>query len=319
MEDEMELYKNVHQIQSLFGGRNLFQYLFIGAKVVLIDSGIAKTPEETIFPCLDRLKVKPEQLTLVVTTHPDLDHQGGNDSIKRASPRTWLACGLADRELVEDPRALFDRRYNFLREEHDVGFDPVPSPEAGKPRKVDLCFAGGETIRLDDDWELQVLHVPGHSHGHLALYDPKHRAAYVSDAIHGRGCPKAGGGMGIPVTYYYVDVYLSTLRYFEGLEIDALYSGHWPIMRGEEVRDFIAESRQTVELIDRVILGNLEKNPAGLTMKDLIDAVAQAAGDWPKDTWTLAMFAVKGHMDRLVSQGRARALRDTRPVKWVKS
>jgi glyoxylase-like metal-dependent hydrolase (beta-lactamase superfamily II) len=170
---------------------------------------------------------------------------------------------------------------------------------------------------LGDDWGLEVLHVPGHSHGHLALYDAKHGAAFVGDAIHGRGCPKAEGGMALPVTYYYVDIYLSTLRYFEGLTIDVLYSGHWPVMRGEEVRDFIAESRQTVELLDRVILAALAKHPAGLTLKELIDAVASAVGDWPKDRWVVAMFSVKGHMDRLEQQGKARAVRGARPVKWV--
>ncbi len=315
----MELYKNVYQIQSLYGGRNLFQYLFVGSNIVLVDTGTAKTPEETIFPYFGRLKIKPQQLTLAITTHADLDHQGGNDSIKRASPGTWLSCGVADRHLVEDPRALYALRYNFLREDHGVGFDAEPSSDAGKPRKMDLCFAGGEIVRLRDDWALEVLHVPGHSHGHLALYDPTHKAAFVGDAIHGRGCPKSTGGLAIPVTYYLVDIYLSTLRYFEGLAIDVLYSGHWPTMRGEEVRDFIAESRQTVELFDRVILASLVKNPAGLTMKELIDVVANAVGDYPKDSWTIAMFSVKGHMDRLEQQGKARALRGTRPVKWTQT
>ena len=90
----------------------------------------------------------PERLTLAVTTHADLDHQGGNDAIKRTSPGTWLSCGAADRALVEDPRALYDIRYNFLRADHDMGFDPDPPPDAGKARKMDLCFTGGEVIRL---------------------------------------------------------------------------------------------------------------------------------------------------------------------------
>lgn len=312
----MELYKDVYQIQSLFGGRNLFQYLFVGDNVVLVDTGIAETPEKVIFPFMDGLNLKPESLTLSVTAHSDLDHQGGNYAIKRCSPRTLLSCGEADRVLVENPRALFDIRYNFLRQRHDVGFDPAPSPDAGQPCKMDFGFTGGEKIRLRDDWELDVLHVPGHSHGHLALYDANHKAAFASDAIHGRGCPKAVGGMAIPVTYYYVDIYLSTLRFFESVAIDVLYSGHWPTMRGEEVRDFIADSRQTVELFDRVILSSLAKNSAGLTLKELIDAVANAVGEWPKETWSLAMFPVKGHMDRLEQQNKVRAVRGTRLVKW---
>ena len=105
----MELYKNVYQIQSLYGGRNLFQYLFVGDNNLLVDTGIAETPVKVIFPYLDRLKLKPDRLTLAVTTHADLDHQGGNDAIKRASPGAFLACGESDRAMVEDPRALFDR------------------------------------------------------------------------------------------------------------------------------------------------------------------------------------------------------------------
>jgi len=313
----MEIYDGAYQIQSLFDGRNLFQYLLIGQHAVLVDTGIAETPGKVIFPYLDRLGLAPEKLTLAVTTHADLDHQGGNDAIKSASPRTLLSCGEADRELVESPRQLFDQRYNFLRAEHDVGFDPDPGPSAGGPRRMDITFSGGERIRLTDDWELEVLHVPGHSHGHLALYDSKHKAAFVGDAIHGRGCPKAEGGMAIPVTYYYVDAYLSTLRYLECLEINALYSGHWPIMTGEEIRDFITDSRRTVDIFDLAILASLKSHLSGLTMNELIDVVANAAGDWPKDSWSLAMFPVKGHMDRLEQLNKVRAVRGTRPVKWT--
>ena len=312
----MELYRNVYQVQSLFGGRNLFQYLFVGENVVLVDTGIATTPEQVIYPYLDRLRLKPERLSVAITTHADLDHQGGNDALKRASPRIALACGDADRALVENPRTLFDVRYNFLRAEHDVGFDPQPGPEAGAARRMDFTFTGGERLRLEDNWELEVLHVPGHSHGHLAIYDRKNSTAFVGDAIHGRGCPKAEGGMAIPVTYYYVDLYLSTLRFFENLPIARLYSGHWPIMEGEEVRDFIAESRQTVDLLDRVILASLSVHHSGLTMKELIDAVAQGVGDWPPESWNLAMFSVKGHMDRLDKAGKVRVAAGTRPVKW---
>jgi glyoxylase-like metal-dependent hydrolase (beta-lactamase superfamily II) len=312
----MELYSRVYQIQSLFGGRNLFQYLLAGRNTVLVDTGIAETPEKVIFPYMERLGLAPDKLTLALTTHADLDHQGGNDAIKGASPRTLLACGEADRELVEAPRQLYDLRYNFLRAEHDVGFEPDPGPEAGRLRRMDLTYSGGERILLDDDWALEVLHVPGHSHGHLALYDSQNKAAFVGDAVHGRGCPKAEGGMAIPVTYYYVDTYLSTLRYLESLEIKSLYSGHWPNMTGDEIRDFISDSRKTVEIFDRAILSSLKKHTSGLTMKDLIDVVSNAVGDWPKDTWSVAMFSVKGHMDRLEQLDKVRALRGTRPVKW---
>lgn len=313
----MELYPGAYRIQSIYGGRNLFQYLFSGDNVVLVDTGIAGTPEETIFPYLDKLKLRPQQLTMAVTTHADLDHQGGNDAIKRISPGTMLSCGEADRKLIENPATLYGERYNFLKEEHQVGFEGDPSPDAGRHRSMDLSFSGGERIHLGENWWLEVLHVPGHSHGHLALYDRTFGALFAGDAVQGRGCPKATGGMAIPVTYYHIDTYLSTIRHFERLPLSVLYTGHWPVMRGEEILDFFSESRRTVEFVDRVIMRSLQKHPSGLTMKQLINDVAEAVGDWPDDGVLLAMFPIKGHMDRLEEQGKAKLNRSSRPAKWV--
>jgi uncharacterized protein (DUF111 family) len=56
----MELYDRVYQIQSLYGGRNLFQYLFVGQNTLLVDTGIASTPEKVIFPYMERLKLNRE-------------------------------------------------------------------------------------------------------------------------------------------------------------------------------------------------------------------------------------------------------------------
>jgi glyoxylase-like metal-dependent hydrolase (beta-lactamase superfamily II) len=313
----MELYPSVYQIQSLYGGRNLFQYLFVGDNVVLVDTGIASTPEATIFPFFDEIKLKPQRLTLTVTTHADLDHQGGNDAIKRISPGTLLSCGEGDRELVENPTSLYSQRYNFLKDDHDVGFEGGPSPDAGGRRYMDVTFNGGERIHLGENWWLEVLHVPGHSNGHLALYDRTFGALFAGDAVQGRGCPKATGEMAIPVTYYHVDTYLSTIRHFESLPLSVLYTGHWPVMRGEEIQDFFSESRRTVEFVDRVILRSLQKHPSGLTMKELINNVAEAVGDWPDDGVFLAMFPIKGHMDRLVQEGKAKLAGDSHPAKWV--
>src|SRR5437773_8954600 len=128
----MELYKHTYQIQSLYGGRNLVQYVFVGQNVVLVDTGIADTPEKVIFPYLEHLRLKPDDIRLVINTHPDVDHQGGNHYIKQAAVEAWLACGTADRKLVENPQTLYDERYNYLREEHDVGFSPEPLPESGE-------------------------------------------------------------------------------------------------------------------------------------------------------------------------------------------
>lgn len=312
-----ELFPGAYQISSRFGGRNLFQYLLVGDSTVLFDMGIARTPAETIFPALEKLGLQPQRITLAIDSHADGDHQGGNYALKGASPHTLLACGVADQAMVEDPQVLWDLRYNFLKADYGVGIDPIPSPDAGRAQKVDLCFEGEERIRIRQDWQVEVLHVPGHSRGHLALHDRAHRAAFIGDAAHGRGCPNADGSMALPVTYYDVEAYLSTLSLIERLPIETLYTAHWPIMQGAEIREFLAESRRTVATVDEVVLSSLRRNPLGLGMRELIDDIGQVFSDWPKDTLIFAMFAIKGHLDRLEDRSKVRLVRDQRPFRWV--
>lgn len=313
----MELYPGAHQIDSLFkDGRYLYQYLLVGARVVLVDSGVAETPANAIFPYMDKLGVATQRLAMVITTHPDLDHQGGNASIRHSAPQALVACGEADRRLVEDPECLFRERYNFLQPDHGVGMGDRIPPDAGSLCRVDIGFRGGERIALDDGWDLEVLHVPGHSHGHLALYDAAHKTAYVSDAVHGRGCPKADGSMGIPVTYFYIDLYLSTLTYLEHLQLNDLHTGHWPSMHGEEICDFFSDSRKTVEILDRKILRSLEQARAGMTLNELMDAAMEEFPDWPATTRVLSSFPVKGHLDRLLARQQIRLDGGTSPPRW---
>jgi len=225
--------------------------------------------------------------------------------LRRAIPGLTVACGMADKHLVEDPQVLFDQRYNFLRQHHGIGFSPTPTIHAGATCKVDRVFRGGERIRIGSDWELEVLHLPGHSAGHLALYDRVHKCAFVSDAVHGSGCPKADGSMAIPVTYYHLDTYLTTIRQLETLELETLYTGHWPVMQQEEVKDFLADSRRTVDRLDRVILSALKRTgTTGLTLAQLIDEALTEFPEWPVDTSSLAMFSLKGHLDRLEENGK---------------
>jgi glyoxylase-like metal-dependent hydrolase (beta-lactamase superfamily II) len=313
----MELYPGAYQISSLYkDGRSLFQYLFVGARVLLVDSGVAETPQNSIFPYMEKLGLRPDRLSLLVTTHPDLDHQGGNSAIRESAPMALLACGEADRHLVEDPECLYRERYNFLQKEHGVGFGDEISSDTGRRCRVDIGFRGGEQIAIADGWELEVLHVPGHSHGHLALYDAAHKTAYVSDAIHGRGCPKADGSMGIPVTYFYIDAYLSTVTYLEHLQLERLYTGHWPAMYGEEIWDFFNDSRRTVEILDRKILRTLRQARVGLTLSELMDAAMEEFPEWPVDTRVLTAFPLKGHLDRLQNRGEICMDHSSSPPRW---
>src|SRR5277367_458245 len=122
----MDIFPNTYQIRSLVGDRNLFQYLFVGEKIVLLDTGASYTPNETIIPFLRQAGIKPSRLTMAINTHADADHHGGNASLKEVAGQVMLACGEQDRLMIEDPDRLFALRYNQWIPDHGVGLGLHP-------------------------------------------------------------------------------------------------------------------------------------------------------------------------------------------------
>jgi glyoxylase-like metal-dependent hydrolase (beta-lactamase superfamily II) len=318
----MEIFRQVYQIGSSIADRNLFQCLFVGDNTVLPDTGASNTPNETIFPFLKQIGIDPAQLTLAINTHADADHHGGNSSLKQIAAQIRLACGEQDRSIIESPDRLFESRYNQWIPDHGIGLglnseaSAFVRKMAGPPQRIDRTLAGGEHIRIDDERSLRVLHVPGHSDGHLALYDPVNRAVFVGDSLHGWYCPNKAGEPSLPPAYYSVLAYLGTLQMVHAFEIEWIYSGHWPAFHGSQVSEFLSESRRFVDTASSLLWRYLEKNPAGVTLQARTDECGRALGAWPGNNQWLLMDPLHGHLLHLEQQGRLTKLRGEGHVQW---
>ncbi|MCZ2077676.1 MAG: MBL fold metallo-hydrolase [Bryobacterales bacterium] len=311
----MELFPGVHRIESVFGGRLLFQYLFAGDRIVLVDTGIGSTPHEAIFFYLEEIGISAKSISMVIITHPDLDHHGGVSAIKDASPNAVLACGRQDAAEIEDKEVLYRKRYNFLAERHGLGFGREAMSLCPGTRKMEVLFKGNERIELAPGRALETWHVPGHSAGHLALYDAKHRAVFTSDAVQGNGYPTVEGGMAFGPTYYVVSSYLSTIAFLEQQPIEHLFGGHWPAMHGPEVGRFLARSRSFVQRADELIVAFLKNHTRGATLREILYAINPRLGDWPQDAAPFLQFAAYGHVSALCQAKRVKAS-DESPVRY---
>ena len=116
------------------------------------------------------------------------------------------------------------------------GFGPAPEDiafleqELGGDAPVDVGLRGGETLRLGRTWRVEVLALPGHTPGHLGLWDPRSGAAIVLDAALADGvCDRAGRRM-IPPRYYSAGGYEATLRRLRALDPELLLTAHYPVM-----------------------------------------------------------------------------------------
>ena len=315
-----QLHDDVYIIEGTTGDRPMRLPLLLGEdRTLLMDTGHASDVEALIKPSLSEVGRSLDDLDLVLTTHPDFDHQGGNAALKAEVPDVTLACGDRDRSLIEDPDVIFNERYDAYREKHDHHYDDETvdfiMDQLGEDQPVDMTFRGGERIRLGPDWALEVLSLPGHSRGHLGLLDHKHDTVYGADAIHGAVYLDTEGNPALCPTYLYVRPYLQTIQFLRHLDIDTYVGCHWEVKQGDEVEAFCAESRQYVRRLTQQILSTLKRSDEK-TLTELCHQLGPKMGDWPEEVHHDMCYAVAGHLRDLTRRGILDERSETTPVRY---
>jgi glyoxylase-like metal-dependent hydrolase (beta-lactamase superfamily II) len=299
----VEILDGIHRIDAEFAGRPLYLYLFTGERNLLLDAGAATTLTDTLLTSLRALGLGPRDIDLLVITHSDSDHQGGAHALARANPDLRITCGALDRELVTNPDAIVARRYDAYRQDHGIGYDEETTAwireMCGQAQPVDAVFEGGETIDLGGGAALRVLHVPGHSPGHLALHDVRTGALFSGDCVQGSVYLGLDGTPKLCPTYTDVDPYLQTLDLIAALGPSELHGSHWPAARGSDVWAFLDESRRYVEDVDGLVADAFAEAPEGLTLRELIEAVNERLDEpWEPGIAQELVYSLHGHAER---------------------
>src|ERR1700686_1041304 len=306
----MHLYPGADLIECEINGRPLYlPVLKEGQETLLLDCGTRHHAIKDVPAYLNDAGLGKQDLTWLIMTHPDGDHCGGSAEIRRQYPGVRLACGEADRKMIESPDFLFTFRYDAYRQNHEIYFDAKTEQEirncSSRPQEVTFGFVGGEVMRLGSDRILETWHLPGHSHGHLGVYDRKHRALFYGDAIQGAGYQSLRGAWTLCPTYLYVDAYLQTIRTIEKSDAEMIIGCHWPVLRGKDaIGQFCAESRNFVTQAERLITNYLRDHPSGTTLRDLCEQLSNQLGEWPQEVCLELANAFSGHLDRGIESGR---------------
>lgn len=300
----LELRPGLHRVQAPLGERFVALYLLVGPKAtLLVDTGIRESITETLLPYLAATGLGP--ITWAINTHCDFDHTGGNGALKAASPETQLLVHELDRRLTEDLQALIDVRYGEFRDAD--GFDDAPETteylrSVSDLVPVDRTVVGGEVLDLGDR-EVTILHVPGHSPGHIAVHDPLNQALIIGDASLGATVPTADNRPAFPPTYRDVDDYVASAELFRSLNPDLILTAHYPVYEGDATTAFLDETVEYTRLVDRVLADELRGRTAGATTLDLIRSRGAELGPWGAAALDYAIFPVTGNLERLEARG----------------
>ena len=173
-----ELAPGVHALGGKKGGR-VRSFLFeSGGELTLVDT-LFENDGAGVLEAIRKLGRQPSDLKRIAITHAHRSHLGGLAALKRATGATVLAHEW-EADIVSGDRPAQSvglkptapyRTYPFQvgiflnRPKHT----PVP---------IDESIGDGDAVG-----PLQVLHVPGHSPGHLAFFLPERRLLLSGDAI----------------------------------------------------------------------------------------------------------------------------------------
>jgi glyoxylase-like metal-dependent hydrolase (beta-lactamase superfamily II) len=293
----MEVVPGIHRIEGDLGERYVCQYLLIGEeRTLVVDTGLRDMPAEVIAPYLATLDRSLEDIDDVLISHADVDHCGGNRALRAAAPSARLLCGEADRAWIESNEAMMTGNYRWYE---SYGFGPSAEDiaflerELGGDASIDFCLRGGETLRLGASRRVEVLALPGHTPGHLGLWDPQTQTAIVIDAVLGDGIYDRAGNRLIPPRYYSAADYEATIRRLRALDPECLLTAHYPVMERAAAREFLDRSLAFVQAVRDAVRAAQTTELWPLTQE--VDA---AVGPFPSFTHELAA-GVRAHLAEL--------------------
>ena len=300
----MEILQGIHRIESDLGERFMCQYLLLGEeRTVLVDTGLSGTPGEVIVPYLEGIGLSIEDVDEVIISHADVDHCGGNHALKEMKPELRFSCGEADRAWVESTERIMAEIYLWSE---PYGFGPDNeskdwiSTELGGDSPVDVGLRGGETLRLGPDWRVEILHLPGHTPGHLGIWDPKNDAAIIIDAALETGIYDRAGNRLLPPRYFDATGYQSTIHKLRSMRPGHLLTAHYPTMQGEEALDFLDRSLDFTMQVHRVVGEGLKNGTTDLW--ELTKYADAELGPYPEFMTELGA-GVRAHMALLGPSG----------------
>ena len=155
----------------------VYVYLYQEAdKVSIFDSGM-ETHAERILGEVAALGRRPEDIRQIVVSHHHPDHAGSLAELAERSGAQVLAHELdapVVRGEVEGPPPILPDAEKEVFERIAADVPPL------RPAHVDRELADGDEVDLDGG--AQVVHVPGHTAGSIALYLPKRRLLLCGDA-----------------------------------------------------------------------------------------------------------------------------------------
>lgn len=245
--------------------RHTNAYLIGEKEMMLVDPGSGDPAALVeLYALIGLLEAEGRRVKLIVVTHHHSDHTGG----------------------VEACRARY-------------GAKVVGHASLGSTLRLDLAVKDGDWLPLVPglgDWNLQVLHTPGHTRDSISLWHPRTRSVFVGDLL-----PGGAGSVIIDPPDGDMQQYLASLERVAVLKPETIFPAHGS-PQGAAVRriaQLVAHRRER----EAKVLAALDATPR--TLRELVE---RAYTDTKPNLWGYAERSLLAHLELL--EREAKAVRD---------
>lgn len=301
---EQEIAPGICLLAQRVDGRRLnFCALTDDDGLVLLDVGLPGSATSW----LDR-QAPSTAVTEIWISHADADHLGDGHAVSRRHPEATIIAHAADREWIEHHDRLVDERYDGPGSRFGFHYDrstlTALREACGPDFKVHRLAEPGAAFSIGNRvWE--VLHVPGHSPGHLALWSPSDGVLWFADAVLGFGVPTLNGGLAMPPTHQNIEDYLRTVERLSHLPVQLAVSGHWPVLDGPGFRRLLEESRCCIAR-DLAFVRTALRERHRATFRELHQLLNATHGTWPASADVHYFYALSGYIEWLEARREVR-------------
>lgn len=161
----------------MFDREVLAAYIVDGPEPILVETGYARGVE-TLQSGIRKSGIELEELTHAIISHVHLDHSGGAAALIEDAPDLRVYIHETTADFLHNPEKLIKSTKQAMGRHFEEFGSPEPLPTENLMR-VDndglSLSAGGRTLEL--------VHTPGHSPDHLAVWDPASGTLFVNEAI----------------------------------------------------------------------------------------------------------------------------------------
>ncbi|MGH7609107.1 MAG: MBL fold metallo-hydrolase [Candidatus Dormibacteria bacterium] len=232
---------------------------------LLVDCGWARDQSwQVLEAALAGLGRPLEGVRQVFATHFHADHLGAAGRVRERS-RALVSLGLGDRQsaltMALEPERARERTLARLRQHGGAEValalersDPQGAEPEARPPLPDLFLVGGELLAVGA-YRFEVLATPGHTRGHLCLFDPEQGLLLAGDHVLPRISPSVGvevPGQGLPLRDF-----LESLARVRGLPAQLVLPAHGPTFTdlAGRVDQLLQHHRERLELCRELVEG----------------------------------------------------------------